>query len=74
MAIERKMFRGMFAPSEVVKLKQYCFTFERVFAPGNYTAEELPDTAFEMGMVEKLPPTKGKNAAIENTETRSENE
>ena len=68
MAIERKMFRGMFAPSEVVQLKQYCFTSGRVFAPGNYPSGELPDIAFEMGLVEKLPPEKGKNAQIKNEE------
>jgi hypothetical protein len=26
MGLERKMFRGMFSPSEVVRLKQPCFT------------------------------------------------
>lgn len=66
MAIERKMFRGMFAPSEIVQLKQYCFTSVRAFAPGNYPAGELPDTAFEMGLVEKLPPVKDKSAELKN--------
>lgn len=69
MAIERKMFRGMFAPSEIVQLKQYCFTSGKVFAPGNYTSGELPDIAFEMGLVEKLPPDKAKSAEIKDRET-----
>lgn len=61
MGIEKKMFRGMFEPSEIVELRQICFTPSRVFSPGKYTAEELPDTAFEMGLVDKLPSVKGKN-------------
>lgn len=73
MGIERKMFRGMFVPSEVVQLKQYCFTSGRVFAPGNYTAGELPDIAFEMGLVEQLPSAKGKSAEIKNEENLPEN-
>ncbi len=68
MGIERKMFRGMFAPSEVVQLKEYCFTAVRVFQPGNYPASELPDIAFEMGLVEKLPPDKSKNTEINNNQ------
>ncbi|MFB2917652.1 MULTISPECIES: hypothetical protein [Aerosakkonema] len=74
MAIERKMFRGMFAPGEVVQLKQYCFTPGRVFAPGKYIVGELPDVAFEMALVEQLPPVKGKNAEIKNTEAPPEQE
>jgi len=74
MAIERKMWRGLFAPSEVVQLRQVCFTPGRMFQPGKYIAGELPDVAFEMGLVEKLPPVKGENAQIEDTETPPENE
>ena len=66
MALERKMFRGMFAPGEIVELKQICFTSGRVFTPGKYIVGELPDTAFDMGLVEQLPPVKGKNAEVKN--------
>ena len=69
MGLERKMFRGMFAPGEVVQLKQICFTPGKMFQPGKYIAGELPDVAFDMGLVERIPPVKGKNAQIKNTET-----
>jgi hypothetical protein len=69
MGLERKMFRGMFAPSEVVQLRQMCFTPGKVFHPGKYIVGELPDIAFEMGLVDRLPPVKGKNAEIKDTET-----
>lgn len=72
MGLERRMFRGMFTPSDVVELKQYCFTPGKFFAPGKYIVGELPDVAFEMGLVEKLPPVKGKNAEIKNTENSPE--
>lgn len=55
MGIERKMFRGMFAPMEVVLLKQPCFTPGALFEPGKYRMQDLPDIAFDMGLVEKLP-------------------
>jgi len=55
MGIERKMFRGMFAPMEVVLLKQPCFTPGGLFEPGKYRMQDLPDIAFDMGLVEKLP-------------------
>lgn len=74
MGLERKMWRGMFSPGEVVELRQMCFTSGRVFEPGKYLAGELPDIAFEMGLVEQLPPVKGKNAQIEDRETPSEEE
>jgi hypothetical protein len=61
MAIESSRFRGMFAPTEIVELKQICFTPSRVFQPGNYTAEELPDIAFEMGLVQKASSTNEQN-------------
>lgn len=72
MGLERKMFRGMFAPGEVVELRQMCFTPARVFQPGMYIAGELPDIAFEMGLVEKLPPVRGKSAEIKEVETPPE--
>lgn len=65
MAIERRMFRGAFLPDEVVELRQMCFTPGRLFEPGKYLAGELPDLAFDMGLVEKLPPVRGKSADIE---------
>jgi hypothetical protein len=64
MGIEKKMFRGMFAPGEMVELRQMCFTPGKVFSPGKYIAGDLPDIAFDMGLVDKLPPVKGKNVEI----------
>lgn len=57
MAIESSRFRGIFAPTEIIELKQICFTPSRVFQPGKYKAEELPDIAFEMGLVQKVSST-----------------
>lgn len=74
MGLERKMFRGMFAPGEVVELRQMCFTPGKVFQPGKYIVGELPDIAFEMGLVERLPPVRGKNAQITDAETPPESE
>jgi hypothetical protein len=62
MGLERKMFRGMFSPSEVVQLKQPCFTPGRLFEPGKYKAADLPDVAFDMGLVDHLPPVKGRSS------------
>ena len=59
MGLERRLFRGMFDASEVVELRQTCFTPSRVYHPGKYIAAELPDIAFNMGLVEKLPPVRG---------------
>jgi hypothetical protein len=55
----------MFLDSELVELRQMCLTPGRVFEPGKYLAGELPDTAFEMGLVEKLPPVRGKSDQLE---------
>jgi hypothetical protein len=74
MGLERKMFRGMFAPGEVVQLRQMCFTPGKMFQPGKYIVGELPDVAFEMGLVERLSPVKGKSAEIQYTETPPEPE
>jgi len=74
MGLERRMFRGMFAPGELVQLRQMCFTPGRMFEPGKYIVGELPDIAFEMGLVEQLPPVKGKNAQIKDVETPPANE
>lgn len=74
MGLEKRMFRGMFTPGEVVELRQMCFTPGRIFEPGKYIAGELPDVAFEMGLVERIPPVKGKDAQLTDTETPPENE
>ena len=74
MGLERKMFRGMFAPGEVVELRQMCFTPGKVFQPGKYIVGDLPDVAFEMGLVDRIPPVKGKSAQIKYTESPSEME
>ncbi len=55
MALERRLSRLMFLETEVVELRQPCFTPGRVFEPGLYRVEELPDAAFDMGLVDKLP-------------------
>ncbi|MEG4801135.1 hypothetical protein QUB63_28620 [Microcoleus sp. ARI1-B5] len=62
MGLERKMFRGMFSPGEVVQLKQPCFTPGRLFEPGKYNAADLPDVAFDMGLVDHLPPVKSRSS------------
>ncbi len=64
MGIERRMSRAMFAQEEVVQLRQLCFTPGKVLQPGQYIAGDLPDVAFEMGLVDKLPPVRGKSAEI----------
>jgi hypothetical protein len=64
MAIERRMSRSMFLPGEVVQLRQMCFTPGKMFQPGKYIAGELPDVAFDMGLVDRLPPVRGKSAEI----------
>jgi hypothetical protein len=72
MGIERRMSREMFLPGEVVQLRQLCFTPGKVFQPGRYIAGELPDVAFEMGLVDKLPPVRGKSAEIRDQEDLNE--
>jgi hypothetical protein len=64
MGIERRMSRFMFLNNEIVELRQTCFTPGRVFEPGKYLAGELPDAAFDMGLVEKLPPVRGKSEEV----------
>ena len=73
MPLERNVFRGMFAPNEVVQLRQICFTPGRVFEPGKYLMGELPAIAFEMGLVDQLPPIKGRNAEIRDPEPPENN-
>ncbi|MBE9078195.1 hypothetical protein IQ241_12985, partial [Romeria aff. gracilis LEGE 07310] len=64
MGLERRLSRSMFAETEIVELRQVCMTPGRLFEPGKYIAGELPDTAFEMGLVEKLPPVRGRSEEI----------
>jgi hypothetical protein len=61
MGIQRRMSRSIFLETEVVELRQLCLTPGRVFEPGKYLAGELPDIAFEMGLVEQLPPVRGRS-------------
>ena len=64
MSIEHRQYRQTFLPTEVVILRQTCFTSGQVFEPGKYIAGNLPNVAFEMGLVDRLPPVRGKNAEI----------
>ncbi|HEY9887807.1 MAG TPA: hypothetical protein V6D02_05355 [Candidatus Obscuribacterales bacterium] len=64
MPLERRLSRTMFLENEVVELRQTCFTPSRMFEPGKYIAGDLPDIAFEMGLVDKLPPVRGRSAEI----------
>ncbi|MBF2002613.1 MAG: hypothetical protein IGS38_18050 [Synechococcales cyanobacterium M58_A2018_015] len=66
MSIEHRLCRSAFLPTEVVQLRQICFTPGRVFEPGRYIAGDLPAIAFEMGLVERLPPIRGKHAEVRN--------
>lgn len=65
MAIERRMSRDMFNESAIVELRQTCMTSSGLFEPGKYLVGQLPDAAFEMGLVEALPPTGGKREDID---------
>lgn len=64
MPLERRLSRAMFLENEVVELRQICLTPGRIFEPGKYIAGELPDIAFTMGLVEKLPPVRGRNDEV----------
>ena len=68
MALERRLSRAMFEATELVELRQICFTPGRVFEPGKYITGDLPDVAFTMGLVEKLPPVRGKSEEIADSE------
>ena len=65
MGLERRLSRSIFLNTEVVQLRQLCLTPGGLFEPGQYRAEELPDIAFEMGLVEKLPPPQGRTTEPE---------
>ncbi|MEM9264206.1 MAG: hypothetical protein AAGA46_01645 [Cyanobacteria bacterium P01_F01_bin.13] len=64
MALERRLSRAMFEATELVELRQICFTPGRVFEPGKYLTGDLPDVAFTMGLVEKLPPVRGQSEDV----------
>ncbi len=64
MALERRLSRAMFEATEIVELRQICFTPGRVFEPGKYVTGDLPDIAFTMGLVEKLPPVRGNSEEV----------
>lgn len=64
MALERRLSRAMFEATEMVELRQMCFTPGRVFEPGKYITGDLPDVAFTMGLVDKLPPVRGNSEEI----------
>lgn len=64
MAIERRLSREIFAETEIVELRQVCMTPSGLFEPGKYLVGQLPDAAFEMGLVEALPPVRGKSEEI----------
>lgn len=61
MSLEHRFIQGLFAPTELVELRQFCFTPGKVFEPGVYYAGQLPSIAFDMGLVNKLPPVRGKS-------------
>lgn len=64
MGLERQLSRAMFAENELVQLRQVCMTPSGLFEPGKYLVGKLPDAAFEMGLVEKLPPVRGKSEEV----------
>lgn len=72
MALERRLSRAMFEATEMVELRQICFTPGRVFEPGTYITGDLPDVAFTMGLVEKLPPVRGKSQEVASATTAEE--
>lgn len=76
MALERRMARDMFNENAIVQLRQVCMTPSGLFEPGKYLVGQLPDAAFEMGLVEALPPVRGKSEEVappqENLDSSSE--
>ncbi len=64
MALERRLSREVFAETEIVELRQVCMTPSGLFEPGKYLVGQLPDAAFEMGLVETLPPVRGKSEEV----------
>ena len=68
MGIENRRWKGLFAATEIVELKQMCLTPGQIFQPGKYKAEDLPDIAFEMGLVEGMSNEKEERVKIEDVE------
>jgi len=64
MPLERRLSREIFAETEIVELRQICMTPSGLFEPGKYLVGQLPDEAFEMGLVDALPPVRGKSEEI----------
>ena len=64
MALERRLSREVFAETEIVELRQVCMPPSGLFEPGKYLEGQLPDAAFEMGLVETLPPVRGKSEEV----------
>ncbi len=64
MSMEYRQYRRSFLPTELVQLRQVCLTPGRLFEPGKYIAGDLPDIAFELGLVDGLPPVRGKHEQI----------
>jgi hypothetical protein len=74
MVLESKRFRGMFKPGEIVQLKKPCFTPGRLFEPGKYQVADLPDVAFDMGLVDHLPQVKGNSSQAVSVDKEQEAE
>lgn len=64
MPIESRRSRDMFPETAMVELRQVCMTPSGLFEPGKYLVGQLPDAAFEMGLVEALPPVRGKSEEV----------
>ena len=64
MALERRLSRAMFEVTEIVELRQTCFTSVGVFEPGKYIVGDLPDVAFTMGLVDKLSPVPSQSGDV----------
>ena len=65
MGLERRLARDMFNENAIVELRQVCMTPSGLFEPGKYLVGQLPDAAFEMGLVEALPPVRGKSEEVD---------
>lgn len=74
MGLERQLSRAMFEETEMVQLRQVCMTPSGLFEPGKYLVGKLPDAAFEMGLVEKLPPVRGKSEQIGPPHSKNESD
>ena len=64
MALERRLSREVFAETENVEQRQVCMTPRGLYETGKYLVGQLPDAAIEMGLVETLPPVRGKSEEV----------